>query len=637
MKKIWLIMAIMLVASLALVGCKNGSTDKVEITFRAGDGAFPDGLSSKTVTINKGGKVTPPEGVALAGHTFVEWNTSAIGAGDALEANTSHSADTIYYAIWDEIIVEVPLGSMFVMAGSTKIEDIEVKVSMSGSSARGTITHFEDNTGYRFAGTGAGHRGKYAWFEIDFGAKKLSDYKEIKFDFEVISSTDADRRIALIASTIPIGTASLGTHDNGGSNIVANPYGSDYGFLAAGQVTEPMGTTALLNTETPKEITFKIVPSVSMFEVQELLAADSKPPFTDPLAANALNASKVYLSIYEHTEANAVIEVSNIRFIEYDVGECAFCGITCGCDAVITTVKGLIEAATFESTIPIETGTVDHARADVEAIIAELALDNVSVTVIDGAFTAAIIGTPGSYNFTVNLNRGNGTQQTTDSRTLVITYSNWVDVTVFKLSTWLLGHKGLPTPYSAFADYTFQPFGGSMTMTELEAGTSVKRISSSTSGYRPVKTVSGTDTNTLVTVVDGVAPYLDLRLSNNGGGFEFMVGTDHANNLNLDLVNNMYEFRVVGNVISLGGTTLRIRYENFDSTTTLNQTVTAAGPMDITIPSLPAPQNGINPTAVNHTIRFSPAASGSTNAGAAPTCFHFTITEIEIINKGPRP
>ena len=93
----------------------------------------------------------------------------------------------------------------------------------------------------------------------------------------------------------------------------------------------------------------------------------------------------------------------------------------------IAAAKALIEAATYTDT-QAHVGNIAQARSAVEGIIGGLALNGVTATIIDGAFTAAVAGTTGnpagtdgSYKFTVNLNKGAGTQQTTIELTLHIT------------------------------------------------------------------------------------------------------------------------------------------------------------------------------------------------------------------------
>jgi len=97
-------------------------------------------------------------------------------------------------------------------------------------------------------------------------------------------------------------------------------------------------------------------------------------------------------------------------------------------NADITDAKALIESTTFSDT-QAHVSSMTEAKVSVEAMIAGLAsqLNGVSATVIDGSFSAAIAGTDGnptgtdgSYTFTVELNKGTGTQQTTISLNMTI-------------------------------------------------------------------------------------------------------------------------------------------------------------------------------------------------------------------------
>ena len=95
-------------------------------------------------------------------------------------------------------------------------------------------------------------------------------------------------------------------------------------------------------------------------------------------------------------------------------------------NADITAVKLLVEGATYSDTqanIPTEAA----AKAKVESVISGLALNGVTPTVEGIKFTPAIAGTvanisgtDGSYTFTVKLNKGAGTEQTTGTLTLTI-------------------------------------------------------------------------------------------------------------------------------------------------------------------------------------------------------------------------
>jgi len=167
-----------------------------------------------------------------------------------------------------------------------------INVTVDGSSvtdifvngSRGDVTHRLDNTGYRFAGTGGGHRGKYAWFRLDFGSERLSNFARIEFDLYVHDSL-ASRRFGLMAQTTAF-SGSLANHqttDNSGA-----------GFLARYQVTEAM-TTSVEGAGDKGTISLNILPTY----------------------ANTLNATGIlFLSIYEHTAETADIEITNIRFVK---------------------------------------------------------------------------------------------------------------------------------------------------------------------------------------------------------------------------------------------------------------------------------------------------------------------------------
>jgi len=97
-----------------------------------------------------------------------------------------------------------------------------------------------------------------------------------------------------------------------------------------------------------------------------------------------------------------------------------------GDDEAISAALALVEAATYTAD-QADVGTIGDAKSAVEAIIAALGLDGVETAVTDVAFTAATAGTEedaggtdGSYTFTVALNKGGGTEQTTSELMLTI-------------------------------------------------------------------------------------------------------------------------------------------------------------------------------------------------------------------------
>jgi hypothetical protein len=201
----------------------------------------------------------------------------------------------------------VPYRSLTVTVGGTAVKDILV------NAVGGSVSYLNDSTGYVFTKT-SNHRGGYAWFELDLAPKKLSDFKEIKFDINVSTTgttgNDTSRRIALIARATAF-TGSLGDHATGGSATQDQGVGSNHGWLAAGQVTQAMASS-IANADLPQTVTLDIVQSVAGFVLPD---AYTPNPITDAGAAAALGASKVFLSIYEHANA-ATITVSNIQLIE---------------------------------------------------------------------------------------------------------------------------------------------------------------------------------------------------------------------------------------------------------------------------------------------------------------------------------
>lgn len=210
----------------------------------------------------------------------------------------------------------VPYRYLEIMVGGTKVSEIIV------TGRGGNVTYLPDNSGIIFGPTGDS-RASYSWFELDFGAgKKLGDYKELQFDYDVITpaSNSSSVRIALIASIPALGGANLTAHITGGSGQEA-PLGSSNGWLAAFQVSAPMmgasvgsdvhlgvvSTPAFHNVnDVPADVTLNILTELPAY-VTDAGAATT--------LTNTLASQKLYFSIYENTR-DAVVKIYNIRFVE---------------------------------------------------------------------------------------------------------------------------------------------------------------------------------------------------------------------------------------------------------------------------------------------------------------------------------
>jgi hypothetical protein len=96
-------------------------------------------------------------------------------------------------------------------------------------------------------------------------------------------------------------------------------------------------------------------------------------------------------------------------------------------DIAITNARAAIEGATFTAT-QANVGDIAQARVAIQAVLDGLDLYGTTAEIVNGIFTAATAGTAtdpagtdGSFTFTVNINRGTGTQQITNQLTLTIT------------------------------------------------------------------------------------------------------------------------------------------------------------------------------------------------------------------------
>ncbi|MCL2689492.1 MAG: hypothetical protein FWE57_06560 [Chitinispirillia bacterium] len=98
----------------------------------------------------------------------------------------------------------------------------------------------------------------------------------------------------------------------------------------------------------------------------------------------------------------------------------------------ITAAKSIIEGMTLTAVAQSTLNTLELARPHIISLIDALGLDGIEADVVDGEWVAAVAGTAtstsgtdGSYTFTVNLNKGGGTQQTTAERTLAISATSY--------------------------------------------------------------------------------------------------------------------------------------------------------------------------------------------------------------------
>ena len=106
----------------------------------------------------------------------------------------------------------------------------------------------------------------------------------------------------------------------------------------------------------------------------------------------------------------------------------------------ITAIKAIVEGMTYVTT-QINAPDMASAKAAVEAILSQLPLNGVTTNVVNDLFTAATAGTAGtpngidgSYTFTVKLNKGGGTEQTTITLTLDITATPYSPVGSYLLN-----------------------------------------------------------------------------------------------------------------------------------------------------------------------------------------------------------
>jgi hypothetical protein len=130
--------------------------------------------------------------------------------------------------------------------------------------------------------------------------------------------------------------------------------------------------------------------------------------------------------IYAYGYEAAIADIAATRpALKIDLS--AVPGVTAQDNADISAAKTAIEEATFVAA-QADVTTAAQAKTTVEAVIADLDLHGVQTTITDGTFTVAVAGaeavptgTDGSWTFVVDLAKGTGTPQTTETLTLAIT------------------------------------------------------------------------------------------------------------------------------------------------------------------------------------------------------------------------
>ena len=480
-----------------------------------------------------------------------------------------------------------PPGQISIKLGATTVSNITV------TGSRGDVTSLADNNGYEFAANNTGgHRGKYAQFPVNLGDKKLSDYEAITFTYQV--ADDYNRRIVLVASDTAF-SGNVGgapTHSTGGSGSLTT--GSDFGLLAANQITLPMGNTVADATGT--------TPGGSINPKDE--AVDVILPFDfSYYPALADLTGIVHFSIYEHTEQDAVYRVSNIVFVEREASD----------DADVAVAKTAIENATY-TVLQSNALTEAQAKTAVETIISELPLYGVTTAVVDGAFTAATAGTEdkpngtnGTYTFTVNLSKGEGTPATTKELTLTITAMEYIPEggqVVFTLADFVEEYYGT----------IFSQTDGTQNREE-RVWTELNRLTNHSNAHPPLVLNSGDPTSNKAYIKEN-----GLELFVGGSGQGINIRTTGSNSLDLTPDRNVYEIIVTGSVttfVSAGA----IRLNNSPGIIATSD-ITEVGQMFELIGEIPSSGEFVDFTRI------------TTDGGAVGNTFF--IESIEIKNKGPR-
>ena len=445
--------------------------------------------------------------------------------------------------------------------------------------------------GFEFDRT-ANHRAGYSWFAVDFpGAKRLTHYSEIKFNYQLMSDQTDDRRIALIASNTALGSANFTAHSSGGSGQ-AFPNGSDHGFLAAGQVSRP-----ILNEDQTESLTIED-PNTKQEIVLKI----------DPLEATHYHNQRVYFSIYDHVFAS-VIQITDIIFVEAE--GCTLCEDVCECNTIISEAKTIVEGLSFTDGKVNNSSTEANAIAYVLSIIEDELPAGVTAEIETVSFAPWTEAGDGSFVFKVILNRGAGAEQVTTDLTLVI--EEFEAAVVWNMDNDYLARTNITWP-------TFTAGGAwgsnsNTTNSNLAPYSGWTGISSSASTFGPLHTSSGT-ANTHLLVIDRTNtadPAIISINSTDNQQFNLIIGTAQ-NGLGLKTAEFIYEITVSGTVID-GGTNARLQLSyngafgapsgDFFPLTNF-ATVENGGSFEI---KMNLPRTTDNPSAAADVIRFQPRPS----------------------------
>ena len=510
-----------------VAGCKDGGDDpkpdpdpvNVTVTFDAGAGSFSNDAKTVVRTIEKGKTAEAPlQDPELANYTFKGWFTQVDGQGTAHTATTTHDVNTTYHAFWD-ITVKIP-----VKFGTTTVNAGLVVV---GSGAEIETVELSGNVvGYSFARTDAGHQSSYSWFKVDLGAKKLTDYEAVEFDFEITGLCESSsRRPSLIASV----TEDFSDVELGGSGT-----GGPGNHWSTNQVTYVWNAS------------YTLVNDVGSAGISNAIASAVKVKLPINLAwAMKFDASSVLtLSLYEHNSSGASHKITNITFIERPV---------LSDEDTVKAVKEAIEGITQAqlTVAQVVLNTEAEAKAFVEALDGTLFLDGVGVELETVSFKAAvagekdgdIMGTNGQYDFTLSLSKG--TASDTVQKTLIITATPGLEPgdKVWTLKDFLAANPSLldtrPNPQA------LEMLGG-----QVRFALEQNNIALSTS----------TGNNTIaIYEVDGDELVVWLNGSSSGG---MNINLTHADGMALDLANIEYKLSVVYDVVRYATNSLTARTDN---------------------------------------------------------------------------
>jgi len=322
--------------------------------------------------------------------------------------------------------------------------------------------------------------------------------------------------------------------------------------------------------------------------------------------------SSISISLGNTAVNEVIIKYTHIRIIEIapdpDAG-CEICGNDEQCALDIAAVQLLVEGMTgLEANANSQTA----AKTAAQAAVNNLTLNGVTATVQDAAgFSAPTDSGDGVYPFTVKLEKGCGDEVTTGSVSMVLKYVAPFDpVTVWTLAQWITASPTILTMTASSSNHRPMNFNSAaLAPGDARSGLAAGYENIKNGGIEIIRSQATVQTNQTTGDIASSA------------GLNIMIDAAQPEHLNLNLVNNIYEVTISGNVIGTPPTGGLVQLRNEGGTVFgVSEALTTADQAFSFTCELPAPN-------IAH-IRI-----GTNSAAVRMDIF---VNEIKVVNKGPR-